>query len=203
MKRLLPLRDYDDHDVINLFAVTTPNSSVLDTGNGDSGVIVAVSNGEITEDAVTLVSASYLGKTDYPYVGRDYYPTVSLTVAPAGTGSNPIGITLYETAMYDENGEKLIYYRQKALENQITLSGQAVPVATKGLFTLDQTAFVGGVAPAAGGARVRAGRAGPGGAAYAGRDRAVGGAARGGTRRSRYAARAGSGNSGSHLAQRT
>ena len=115
MKRLLPLRDYDDHDVINLFAVTTPNSSVLDTGNGDSGVIVAVSNGEITEDAVTLVSASYLGKTDYPYVGRDYYPTVSLTVAPVGTGSNPIGITLYETAMYDENGEKLIYYRQKAL----------------------------------------------------------------------------------------
>lgn len=148
MKRLMPYRDYDEHDVVNLFALNTSNNSILDTGDGDAGVIVCVKNGTITADAVTLASAGYLGKTDYPYVGRDYYPSVSLTVGAAATGDAPIGITLFETAMYDENNEKLLYYQQKALENQIVLSGQAVPVATRGLFAMDESMFVGGTVPA-------------------------------------------------------
>jgi hypothetical protein len=52
-----------------------------------------------------------------------------------------LGITLWETAKYDENGQKLIYYPQKAAENQVLLPGQSVPVATRGIFTLTDTAY--------------------------------------------------------------
>lgn len=148
MKRLLPLRDYDEHDVINLFALNTANNAIGDSGDGDNGVIVKVANGAISNDAVEYVSSSYLGKTDYPYVGRNRYPEVPLKVSVAGSGEAAIGITLKETAMYDENGEKLLYYRQKALENDVVLSGQAVPVLTQGTVMLSDDAFVGGSVPA-------------------------------------------------------
>lgn len=146
MKRLMPFRDYDEHDVVNMFALNTSNTKINDSGNGDSGVIVKVTNGTIvSEEAVSLSSATYMGKVDYPYAGRNYYPSVSLTVGAAGTGDLPLGITLNETAMYDENDEKIIYYKEKGRENQVVVSGQAVPVATAGLFTLTDGAFVGAI----------------------------------------------------------
>lgn len=142
MKRLLPFRDYNEHDVINLFALDTANTYISDSGSGDSGVIVKATNGAITNDAVQYVSSAYLGKTDYPFAGRNQYYEVPLKVGVAGSGEAAIGITLFETAMYDENGEKLLYYRQKALENQIVMSGQAVPILTKGTVMLDDSAFL-------------------------------------------------------------
>jgi len=141
MKRLLPFRDYSEHDVVNIFALDTANTYLSDTGDGDAGVIVKVSNGAITNDAAQYVASSYLGKTDYPNVGRNGYPEVPLKVGVAGSGEAALGITLFETAMYDENGEKLLYYRQKALENQAVLSGQAVPVLKRGTVTLSSAAF--------------------------------------------------------------
>jgi hypothetical protein len=147
MKRILPLRDYDEHDVINLFALNTANNAISDSGAGDNGVIVKVVNGAISNEAVQYVSSAYLGKTDYPYVGRNQYPEVPLKVGVASSGDAAIGITLFETAMYDENGEKLLYYRQKALENQIVLSGQAVPVLTQGTVMLADSAFDAGTIP--------------------------------------------------------
>jgi hypothetical protein len=141
MKRLMPFRDYDEHDVINLFALNTANEKIGDSGDGDSGVIVAVSSGAITGEAVSLAADSYLGETSMGYVGASHYPTVPLKVAPATTGSKALGVTLFETAKYDENGEKLLYYRQKALENQVILTGQAVPILTRGVVTLDDSAF--------------------------------------------------------------
>ena len=47
-----------------------------------------------------------------------------------------MGLTLLQTANYDENGEKLLYYPQKQLETQSVLTGQAVPILTKGIVTL-------------------------------------------------------------------
>jgi len=149
MKRILPFRDYSEHDVVNLFALDTANNSILDSGNGDAGVIVKVSNGDISYDAATYVSSSYLGKTDYPNIGRNQYPEVPLKIGVATSGEKAFGVTLFETALYDENGEKLLYYRQKALENQIALSGQAVPVLTKGTLMFAASAFQGAV-PAVG-----------------------------------------------------
>jgi hypothetical protein len=150
MKRLYPLRDYSEHDVVNMFAAKAVNTNIADHGDGDAGVIVAVDAGNFDADPVAYVTNSYLGKTDYPNVGRNQYPIVPLKFKTAGTGDKAIGITLRETALYDENGEKLLYYTQKALENQIVLTGQAVPILTRGFVTLDQSAFITKTVPAAG-----------------------------------------------------
>ena len=52
-------------------------------------------------------------------------------------------MTLYQTAKNDENGEKLLYNPTKQTELQAMLPGQAVPIATKGIFTLSSDAFDG------------------------------------------------------------
>jgi hypothetical protein len=60
-----------------------------------------------------------------------------------------MGMTLRQTAKFDENGEKLLYYPQKAEELMCMLPGQAVPIARRGMFTLAASAFAGSV-PAVG-----------------------------------------------------
>jgi hypothetical protein len=147
--RILPFRQYSDHDVVNMYAVVSADvlTSTTDTGAGDAGVFVKVSDGNFDNDPVTYQTNSYLGKTDYPFVGtQDMYPEVNLKITGAISGELPIGMTLYQTAKNDENGEKLLYNPQKQEELQAMLPGQAVPVATKGIFTLAASAFDGGVA---------------------------------------------------------
>lgn len=137
--RILPFRQYAEQDVINLYALAGADiNAQLDTkGNGDAGVFVKVHAGDLDGGPVEYNSSTYLGKTDYPYVGRDYYPNNVLQIATAGTGDAVLGMTLNQTAKADENGEKLIYYPQKALENQAVVSGQAVPVLSRGIVTLN------------------------------------------------------------------
>ena len=146
--RLLPFRQYDDNDVVNMYALVDAaiNDSVTGVGSGDAGVFVKVASGNFDLDPVTYATNSYLGKTDYPFVGANQYPSVNLKVTPAASGdtTNCLGITLRQTAKTDENGEKLLYYRQKAEELMCVLPGQSVPVATRGIFSLGKNAFGGG-----------------------------------------------------------
>jgi hypothetical protein len=156
--RILPFRQYSDHDVVNMYAVVSADvlTSTTDTGAGDAGVFVKVSDGNFDNDPVTYQTNSYLGKTDYPFVGTtDMYPEVNLKITGSTSGEIPLGMTLYQTAKNDENGEKLLYNPQKQEELQAMLPGQAVPVATKGIFTLAAAAFDGGVASYAPGKGVR------------------------------------------------
>jgi len=141
--RILPFRQYDDNDVINMFALQSGfvNSSTTVSSFGDAGVFVTTAVGNFDLDPITYEADSYLGKTDYPFVGVNRYPSVSLKIKPATSGDALLGITLRQTAQNDENGEKLLYYPQKAEELQCVLPGQAVPVATRGLFTLTSGAF--------------------------------------------------------------
>ena len=140
--RILPFRQYVEQDVINLYALQEADiNAQLDTkGNGDAGVFVKVHAGDLDDGPVAYKASTYLGKTDYPNVGRDYYPNNTLQIAVADTGDAVLGMTLNQTAKADENGEKLLYYPQKALENQAVLSGQAVPVLTRGLIALNGAA---------------------------------------------------------------
>ena len=145
--RLLPFRQYDDNDVINMYALADAaiNDNVTGVGSGDAGVFVKVASGNFDLDPVSYGSNSYLGKTDYPFVGANQYPSVNLKVTPAASGdlTNVLGLTLRQTAKFDENGEKLLYYRQKAEELMCVLPGQAVPVATRGMFSLGANALDG------------------------------------------------------------
>jgi hypothetical protein len=133
--RLLPFRQYNENDVVNMYALVDAavNDNVTGVGTGDAGVFVS------------YASDSYLGKTDFPHVGVNQYPKVNLKVTPAASGdlTNCLGLTLRQTAKHDENGEKLLYYRQKAEELMCVLPGQAVPVATRGIFTLSANAIDG------------------------------------------------------------
>ena len=151
--RTLPFRQYNETDVINMFAMGTGfiNEYVTDSNFGDAGVFVTVESGDLNADTITYDTAyaSYLGKTNYPHVGVNQYPRVTLSLKPATSGDALLGMTLRQTAKLDENGEKLLYYPQKAEELMCMLPGQAVPVATRGVFTLAATAFAGSV-PAVG-----------------------------------------------------
>lgn len=146
--RLLPFRQYNEQDVVNVFALQ--NADVLESttgdGKGSNGVFVKVTDGNFNQDVITYGSNSYLGKTDYPFVGGDMYPTNPLEVAAAASGEIPLGLTLNQTAKTDENGEKLLYNTTKKEELQAVLPGQSVPVATKGIFTLSANAIEGGAA---------------------------------------------------------
>ena len=153
--RLLPFRDYDEHDVVNLFKSAGNLSDFIDlsdatkrsTAQGDAGVFVTVSAGDLTGDwdpvDVTSNPTSLLGKTDYPHVGRNTYPQASLSVEPtAGTATEScIGITLRQTVARDENGENLLYNPIKKDELFGVLPGEAVPVLSKGLITLTADAL--------------------------------------------------------------
>jgi hypothetical protein len=113
--------------------------------NGDAGVFVKVSAGDFSADPVGYESNSYLGKTDYPFIGRNQYPVVPLKVTAAAAGDSCVGVTLLQTAMKDENDEKLLYYPQKKLETQSVLTGEAVPVLGKGIITVDSSSVLDGL----------------------------------------------------------
>jgi hypothetical protein len=136
--KLLPFRQYDDNDVINMFAL-----------NGTSvgaGAIVKVSSADLNEDLVDLVTdSSFLN-----VLGNAYSPLAvnPLRVTAANSGEAAIGITLRDVRDTDENGEKLRFYPQKKEELQCVLSGESVPVASKGVFTFLASAFTGSVIPA-------------------------------------------------------
>jgi hypothetical protein len=144
MLRILPFRQYDENDVINLFALdgASANEATTDSGAGDAGVFVTISAGDFDKDPVSYSDDSYLGKTDYPFI-KAQYPKVNLECTPAISGDSCLGLTLRQTAKTDENGEKLLYNPVKAEELFCVLPGQAVPVATRGVFTLAAEGYSG------------------------------------------------------------
>jgi hypothetical protein len=105
---------------------------------------VKVSTGDFNQDVISYTDNSYLGKTDYPFVGSSMYPINPLTVTGAATGEFPLGVTLNQTAKNDENGEKLLYNGTKKEELQAVLPGQTVPILTKGIITVSSDAVEGG-----------------------------------------------------------
>lgn len=145
--RLLPFRQYDENDVINLYALDTAGSVNLLTqkpgtnGINDDGVFVSVSNGAIGDDVIDVSEDSNFQNSYSSPVGRNPYPTNPLKVVPATSGDAVIGVTLKQTLSIDENNESLQFNPIKKDELQAVLSGQTVPVLSKGIVTLHEDAF--------------------------------------------------------------
>jgi hypothetical protein len=142
--RLYPFRQYSDVDVINMFASDTVDATPSTNGNGSAGVFVKVSAGNLDLDPIQYTATDItntLGKADYPFLGAAQYPAVPLKFTAATNDAPVLGITLNQTLSTDENGERLLYNPVKRAELQAVLSGQAVPVATRGIFTLADTAI--------------------------------------------------------------
>ena len=138
---LKPFRQHAETDVINLFTLQDDDGDIVasysdlkaDGAKMTKGILVSVTgNGWKNSD-------DPVGKTGIGNPGASYDNTVSFrygataAVEPYKAGEEPIGITLFDVAEVDENGEKLIYNPRKAAEMQAVVSGQAVPVLTKGI----------------------------------------------------------------------
>ena len=138
--KLRPFRDYSEHDVINLFAHI---DSAVDGGiivklNADANWATSGWHNIDDNDHLSLQN-SMLGNAGTNSITNTVSERygVAARVQTAGVTDLPLGMTLYEVAEDDENGEKLIYNPRKAAEMQVVVSGQAVPIVTKGLFLYD------------------------------------------------------------------
>lgn len=143
--RILPFRQYDENDVINLYSLdeTIPADPSADGVNA-AGVVVKITAGVMGDGVISLEDNTYLGKKYSAPVGQNKYPSNPLKVKAAdNTSDSALGITLRQTLSHDENGEKLLYYRLKADELQAVLPGETVPVLTKGVVTLSADAVSG------------------------------------------------------------
>lgn len=119
-----PFRDYSEHHVINLFALDE------DITNGvTKGHLVKIDTGWKNTDELAMLGGA----------GASYSNTVSerygvkAKVKLADANDTVLGMMLYDVKETDENGEKLLFNPRKAAEMGVALSGQAVPVLTKGL----------------------------------------------------------------------
>ena len=130
---LRPLRQYNENDVVNLFAFS---------GNAESTSVVLTKGAVVKVQAPGFDPLTALNSTPNTMlgsVGASYANTVSerYGVTPkislATSGSSALGLTLLDVRELDENGEKLVFNPRKAAEMNVVISGQAVPVLTKGL----------------------------------------------------------------------
>jgi len=128
-RTLLPFRDYDEHDVINLYRMT--DSSVIPVHRGTFVKINGDGWKASHEDGIELNGAA--GSNVISNTVSQRYG-VKAEVVEAGNAERAIGMTLYDVRETDENGEKLIYNPRKAVEMECVLSGQAVPIVTRGIF---------------------------------------------------------------------
>jgi len=145
MATLRPFRDYSEHDVINLFAF-----DFTVEGAATRGALVKIKDGWTahSEDVDAFGSTPDMNSWSLNNVVNMRYGLTAL-VDYADSGDTPLGMILFDVAEVDENGEKLIYHPRKAAEMQTVVSGQAVPVLTKGLVMVngvDGTPAAGGLA---------------------------------------------------------
>lgn len=146
MPNLKPFRDYSEHNVVNLYAYVgeapvskgTLVTPINTWANSDGGVF------PWPREMTTVPNA----------VSARFDVVAEVTATPAyNTFPEPLGVTLKDVRLADENGEPLIYNPRKLAEMDAVLPNQAVPILTKGIiFTNDfditaRSAFGSGIQP--------------------------------------------------------
>ena len=140
-ERLMPFRDYSEHEVINLFAFGDDAASLGTTDVIQAGSVVKVKTGWQNDQETEFIGNVGAGYNNT--VSQRYGVTAEVEYTDGGADEAALGITLYDVREYDENGEALKFNPRKAAELQAVLTGQAVPVCTKGLFLMATGAFAG------------------------------------------------------------
>ena len=133
MATLRPFRDYDEHDVLNLFSF----SGTLPVTKGHL-VQISGSGWQNTSEM------EFLGDVGYNHTNTvsERYGVPAHVALCTTSAHTPMGMTLYDVKETDENGEKLIFNPRKAAEMEVALSGQAVPVVTRGIFLYSGSVLV-------------------------------------------------------------
>lgn len=137
--RLMPIRDIDEHNVVNFFSKDV---------TGVAGELVKVVSNDLANTdgwSTTRPGADFDGVTSLRYEVKS---KVKATVGGEDKFS-VLGFTLFPTLEVDENGIPLKYDLRRQKELQCVLSGEAVPVVTKGVVQLLSSAFttLGAAAP--------------------------------------------------------
>lgn len=119
-----PFRDYDEHEVINLFAV--------DGESVNKGCFVtAATSGFNPDSPAAFDDNSYLSSVTS---ARFNVPHL---VVPAASGSprfSVLGMLLKDVRQVDENGYPLKFEHRKAAEMDVVISGEAAPIVKRGIF---------------------------------------------------------------------
>lgn len=131
---LRPFRDYSEHEVLNFFAYSgaADSSSVIAT----KGKAVKISAEGFTTGPTNSSAnqpTDFLGDVGaaFPLSNSQRFGVrPKVTIANSG---DVVGLTLLDVRELDENGEKLIFNPRKAAEMNVVISGQAVPVLTRGV----------------------------------------------------------------------
>ena len=125
---LKPFRQYSEVDVLNFYK--------LNTATGAKGTPVVISNSGFngTNGAPTVFSnlASALNNGNTYSPRWEVYPAVRAAV----TGEVPMGITLYDTLEVNQFGYSYLYDKQRKAEKEAVVSGEAVPILTKGVLNV-------------------------------------------------------------------
>ena len=160
MPLLRPFRDYSEKDVINLFTFSgqTTKEQIVNKGT----LVKVVGDGWRPDVEPTELLGSY-GDFSVNNVQAQRYGTPA-KVGLCGTGANeyPLGLTLFDIRELDENGIPLKYNPRKAAELEACISGQTVPIVTKGIFLYSGLTNVTGGAPIYAGSNGNITNVGPG-----------------------------------------
>lgn len=124
MPTLRPFRDYQEKDVINMFAY----SGTLPVNRG---TLVKISTGFlVTDDSLEMLGP--VGATYNNTVSERYGTYAKIVWTSAGDAA--LGILLKDVKEYDENGLPLKFNPIHAAELDVVISGQTVPVVRRGMF---------------------------------------------------------------------
>lgn len=144
---LKPLRDYDEHEVINFFA---HQSGSVNKGTFVT-LVAADGNTNVWQNANSPATAFLSGQSlaGTPSRATVLRQEVTWKVKTATSGEDALGITLYDVRETNAYGEKYIFRpRYERQENDIVVSGEAVPVLCRGFVKIN--GFVGTPGPGSG-----------------------------------------------------
>ena len=153
MANLRPFRDYDEKDVINLFALDTA-AAIADGGFANlltsydgrvtKGTLVGWKAGDAgwhsDTEPVGMIEAA--GGLDPQNVTSQRFGVLN-KVRIVDADEEVLGMLLNDVAVVDENGEQLKFNPRKASELEAVIPGQAVPVVTRGMFLIESSALSG------------------------------------------------------------
>ena len=132
---LRPFRDYDEHDVINLFALD--EAAGVDVTKGHFVAFGSANEGwrnaHGDDQGLQNVMLGDVGQGYDNTVSQRYGVSSRVKLADAND-TDVLGMLLYDVKETDENGEQLKFNPRKAAENDWAISGQAVPIVTRGIF---------------------------------------------------------------------
>lgn len=122
-----PLRDVSEHDQVPFYSHTS--------NSGLAGQLVKIVTGAANPQVFDGWSTQFVGTNIANTVSYRYESKAKFTPTASGdTRYNALGVTLYSTLEQDENGFLLKYYPNRAKEIGAVISGENVPVATRGMF---------------------------------------------------------------------